>query len=124
MSMDIYEAQFAFEAILAEHPDLDASGFECTDHKERIRFLGSEFITQFRWAVAFIDDCRRVTSARTSSYSLKHEAEGHGPSYMSNGALIAAAAYRGIPVDRRAGPNALLPLRAPKPPKRKGGRFQ
>lgn len=109
------EAQEAIIAIMKVHPDLGASGFGPISNEDRVKMMLDEYADEFLAALSFIDECKRMSaSARaTSSYSLKHSAERIKGTYIANGMMIAAAAYRGINVTSRIGPNVMLPLRHP-----------
>ena len=71
-------------------------------------------VEQIATAIAFLRHCTRTTLPRRGSYGLKHAAETWGEangmsSYVSNGALIAAAVYLGFVVHPHAsGPNAAI----------------
>jgi hypothetical protein len=108
----IAEAGLAITAAKSECPHLTTEGIGAYQPCGNLVFSGPKFDedrNNFRpeevaTAIAFLRRCRPTRAARLSSYSLKHAAERWGNAsgmapYVSNGELIAAALYLGLPVD-------------------------
>jgi predicted transcriptional regulator len=122
----------AIKAVMGREPRLTRFGFGIYDepHKpreQRLRefeecraaLLSPHGIDEFLRAREFLSyfERRRTINQRASSYGLKHRAEnfhrdrGTTDSYVSNGALIAAAVYLGFNI-RQDGPNACFNIGA------------
>ena len=85
-------------------PDLGRFGF----HRDAPLPSDADFIGQVNTARNFILSTPNphVTIAGRGAYFLKHRAERHGRTYVSVGALIAAAVLEGLePVRQTDGPN-------------------
>lgn len=106
-------ARDALRAILDEHPDLGRFGFRQRGTNPAVhdahRKIDDEFLMEFCFAATWLVRQRQVKRPQAGSYGLKHFAERSLGSYVSNGALIAAAIHLGFPIERRgSGPNASL----------------
>lgn len=95
------EAHDAATAATTRYPTLGPNGLranDCTLHYDA-------GYMQIATALAFLRCCARTKRATTNSYWLKHTAERWGEgcglsSYISNGALIAAAVYLDFTIQR------------------------
>jgi hypothetical protein len=105
MSAKLSEAQDFLRRALAQEPTLTASGIcpGVVEDKPALR----EVAICIAW-LRKVPITRRLCPF-ANSYRLKHEVEAWAGTYVSNGALIAAALGLGLQY-RRVGPNALLPL--------------
>ena len=135
------EAKVAVVFALGKHPDLTLNGFRYHGYHEdafdslryenesRLALLSDDGLAQVATALAWIDAVEVTTKAALGSYGAKHRAEKWGRdngfgSYVANGALIAAAVYRNVPLRRvKDTPNALLALDPDPAPKAKKGSF-
>lgn len=122
--MDTSEAAQAVEFALAQYPDLNANGFRASSkqlgyvdrHEEwREELRGKRSLKGVATSIAYVDECHRFgksTVPNENSYSMKHAAERWGrvnglSPYVSNGAFIAAAIFRRVPIEYKPewGPN-------------------
>ncbi|MEX0807728.1 MAG: YozE family protein [Dongiaceae bacterium] len=136
------EAKAAVLAGLHHEPRLTTAGFPYRDHSSRNPFeiakdeyerraalFSNGGLAQIETAIAWIDTVKIVKDLKTGSYAAKHRAEDWGRenglvSYVSNGALVAAAIYRQVPFKRVPdSPNAILGLELDPVPEAKTGSF-
>lgn len=106
------EAVLACGTALTDNPELSSEGWRSEPDPDWVRG-GSyhRYSEQVATALQFIDACQRIEASTRkfqNSYSLKHAAERWGrrnglERYVSNGAFITAAIYRGLPVERWKG---------------------
>ena len=114
------EAQHAAEIALRVFPTLNANGFAVLHRRGRPDpnyplFSHPLSALELATAIGFLRKCSHSNTQRQGSYGLKHVAENWGEvydlfSYVSNGKLIAAAAYLDFPIkpDGPDSPNASI----------------
>ena len=128
MTYDLTEAREALLFALETEPDLILNGYPYAYradekfkrlqyiHENRAEMFKDFSLEQIATALAWIDVTPKTKTPNHNSYAAKHAAERWGREnglcpYVANGALIAAAIYRGVPVKRLFGsPNAMLGL--------------
>lgn len=120
-------------SLMVEYPDLTSGGWqylmrsgrrycEAFGSDYRSEMLTDHFIAEVNTALIFLVTRRRLArpNLKVTSYWWKHCAEGFGElvglsSYVSNGAVIAAALIAGFPVARhKNSPNCAIGIGAPR----------
>lgn len=107
--MNTDELREARDKILAEHPALNANGYELFppdrySQRELMHELirRDDVLPMIGASIAYLEAQPRISPGRAASrnsYELKHTVEKLGdPSYVYSGALIAAALIMGIPI--------------------------
>ena len=98
------EAETAIAAVMAKHPTLTAQGFERPGSEDfdshRADLLHPNGVAYFENARAWLSvvPARAAPNQECDSYLLKHVVEHWCGTYVSNGALIAAALHLGLAV--------------------------
>jgi hypothetical protein len=98
-------------AVVARHPNLRPNGFSA-ESSPSTEMLAPDVLEQFARCTAWLTAAPRTSRPLVGSYWAKHIAERLTGAYVSNGALIAAAAHLGIKL-RRTGVNADLAVSLP-----------
>jgi hypothetical protein len=102
---ELAEARQAVAFAVNRYPTLTANGVTSGEPLEHTLDYDEAFI-QVATAIAYLRRCTATKKATLNSYWLKHRAEDWGKaqgfsSYVSNGALIAAAVYLEFPTGGR-----------------------